>query len=86
MAVQRQVRRADVGPGRVRVRVVITGDPCAPPPSYEARTHHYLFMQLLANNQDMLQCGYAIPERIVITHNGTSWQADCEAESDETPA
>ena len=83
---QRQVRRAEIGPGRVRTRVLVTGEPCLPPPTHEARQHQYLFMQLLANNQDMLQCGYAIPERIVITHNGTCWQADCEAESDEPTA
>jgi hypothetical protein len=81
--IQRQVRRSDLGGGRVRTRVVVTGEPC-PAGTYEARHHQFLFLQWIAENQHMVQCGYSIPERIVITHNGTCWQADCEAESDET--
>ncbi len=82
MAIQRQVRRAEIGEGRVRYRVLITGEEC-PPHTHEARIHQSLFIQWLADNQAMLQCGYSIPDRIVISHNGVCWQADCEAESDE---
>lgn len=83
--IQRQVRRAEIGPGRVRTRVLITGEPC-PRGTHEARQHQYLFIQWLADNQHMLQCGYAVPEAIVIKHNGTCWQAECEAEADEPTA
>jgi hypothetical protein len=42
-----------------------------------------LFLHWLADNQHLLECGYSVPERILITHNGTCWQAEAEAEVDE---
>ncbi len=81
--IQRQMRRAEIGAGRVRYRVLITGEEC-PPHTHEARQHQFLFIQWVAENQAMLQCGYSVPERIVISHNGTQWQAECEAEVEET--
>lgn len=80
--IQRQVRKTETGPGRYRYRVVVTGEPC-PPNTHEARQHQHLFFQWLADNQHMLHCGYSVPARVLITHNGTAWQADCEAESEE---
>jgi hypothetical protein len=80
--IQRQMRRAEIGPGRVRYRITITGEEC-PPYTHEARQHQWLFLEWLAGNQQMLACGYSIPERIVISHNGSCWQAECEAEVDE---
>jgi hypothetical protein len=82
MAIQRKVLRAEIGTNRVRYRVIVTGEEC-PPHTHEARQHQYLFLQWIAENQAMIQCGYSIPERISISHNGTSWQADCEAEVEE---
>lgn len=79
-------RSAEIAPGRKRYRVIITGIDCAPPPTHEARVHQSLFIQWLADNQAMLACGYSIPERVVISHNGTAWQAICEAEVDEQTA
>jgi len=82
VAIQRVQRKAVIGVGRVRIRVLITGEEC-PPQTHEARVHQRLFIQWLADNQHMLECGYTIPERIAISHNGTCWQAEAEAEVDE---
>lgn len=79
MAIQRVVRQAESGPGRVRYRVLITGEEC-PPRTQEARVHFNLFIRWLDDNQSLLECGYAIPDKVVISHNGTSWQAEAEAE------
>jgi hypothetical protein len=83
--IQRVVRKTEIGPKRIRYRVLITGDSC-PPHTHEARIHQHLFLQWVAENQAMLQCGYSIPEKIAISHNGTCWQAECEAEVDEVDA
>jgi hypothetical protein len=82
MALQRTVRKVRIGPGLMRYRVLITGEEC-PPRTHEARQHQFLFLHWLADNQTMLECGYAIPERISVTHNGTCWQAEAEADVEE---
>lgn len=84
MAIQRQVKKSNPSPGRTRYRIIITGDECPPLPTYEARFHQSLFLRWLADNQNLLECGYSVPERISITHNGTCWQAEAEAEVEET--
>jgi hypothetical protein len=82
----RKFTTADIGTNRKRYRVVITGDDCPPPPTNEARRQQQLFLQALADPmQQLLICGYSFPSRITITHNGTCWQADAEAEVDEQP-
>lgn len=80
--IKRQVRKVPVAPGRVRYRIIVTGEDC-PPSTHEARAHQFLFLQWLADNQPLLQCGYSVPERILISHNGTCWQAEAEAEVEE---
>jgi hypothetical protein len=80
--IQRTVRKASIGPGRVRYRVIITGDDC-PFQTHESRIHQNLFLHWLADNQAMLACGYSVPDSIRVSHNGTAWQAECEAEVDE---
>ena len=82
MAIQRQVKKAAISPGRIRFRVLVTGEECRPH-THEARVHQHLFLQWLADNQAMLECGYSIFDRLVISHNGTCWQAEAEAEVDE---
>lgn len=80
--VNRTERRAAVSPGRERIRVLVTTDEC-PPNTHEARIHQFLLIKLLADNPHLINCGYSIPDRITISHNGTSWQAEAEAEVDK---
>lgn len=80
--ISRQVRKTVIGPGRVRYRVLVTGDEC-PPLTHESRQHQFLFLHWLADNQNLLECGYSVFERLTVTHNGTCWQAEVEAEVDE---
>lgn len=82
MKINRDQRRATVAPGRVRYRVLVTTPECVPG-SHESRVFQSLLMRLLADDLHLLNCGYAIPERITISHNGTCWQAEAEAEVDE---
>lgn len=83
MAIKRTNRKVQVSPGVMKHRVLITGEEC-PAKTHEARQHQYLFLQWIADNQHMLECGYTIPEKIVITHNGTCWQAEAEADVEES--
>lgn len=85
MAIQRRVRKTEIGPNRVRYRVLVTGEPC-PPNTNEARHHQHYFLRWLVDNQSMLECGYSVFERLVVSHNGTCWQAEAEAEVDEASA
>lgn len=84
MAIHRQVRKAEIGTNRFRYRVLITGDEC-PPRTYESRVLQSIFLRELADNQAVLECGYNVFDRLVISHNGTCWQAEAEAEVDEEP-
>lgn len=85
MAISRQVRKTQIGEGRWRYRVVVTGEEC-PPHTHEARQHQHLFLHWLADNQALLECGYSVFDRLTVSHNGTCWQAEAEAEVDEDPA
>lgn len=84
MAIQRQVKTAVISPGRLRYRVIVTGEEC-PPHTHEAKHHQHLFMQWLTDNQTLLECGYSPFEKLSISHNGTAWEAIAEAEVDEEP-
>lgn len=80
MAFTRKLTTADLGPNRRRYRVVVTGDDC-PPHTYESRRQLALFLQALADPmQNLLACGFSPPDRVLITHTGTCWQAEAEAE------
>lgn len=79
MAMERQVRTSPLGPGKLRYRVVVTGEPCAPQ-THESRRHLQIFLDWILSNQPLLDCGYDPPQVIKITHNGKSWQAESEAE------
>lgn len=78
----RDQKKTYVGPGRVRYRVVVTGEPCAPG-SQEATFMYYALLRQVADEQHLLQCGFSSPQRVLISHNGTAWQVEAEAESDE---
>lgn len=80
--INRQVKKTTLSPGRVRYRVVVTGESCQPH-THEARVHQSIFLSWIADNQPLLQCGYSIPDRILVHHNGECWQAEAEAEVDE---
>jgi hypothetical protein len=80
--IQQKRTSAEIG-GKVRHRVVVTGEECSPPPTNEARFHWRLMMQWLAENEHLLMCGYSVPDKIHIFHNGASWQAEAEAEVDK---
>lgn len=79
------MRKTEIGSNRVRYRVLLTGDDC-PPKTHESRVHQSLFLRWLADNQTLLECGYNVFDRLVISHNGTCWQAEAEAEVDEEPS
>jgi hypothetical protein len=79
---QRQVKRTEIAPGRVRYRVVIIGEEC-PPNTVESRVRQAAFLQELADNPSLLFCGYSPFQRLLVTHNGACWQAEAEAEDDE---
>lgn len=79
---QRQVKKTEIAPGRVRYRVIILGDEC-PQGTLEARKRQFDFMRELADNVNLLDCGYSPFQRLSIRHNGTCWQAEAEAEADE---
>ena len=80
--VNRIVRKADLGGGRTRHRVLITGDDC-PTGSQSIKAQLYVFMEWISANKYLLECGYNIPSKIIITHNGTCWQAEAEVEVDD---
>jgi hypothetical protein len=80
--IHRQVRRVEIAPGMVRYRVLITGEDC-PINTNEAKIHQTLFLDWLMDNKEMLNCGYQPFQKMSIRHNGTSWQAELEAEVEE---
>ena len=82
MAIDRVVKKTQLAPGLVRYRVIVTGEEC-PPNTNEARAHQGMFLSWLAENQHMTVCGYEPFRRLVITHNGTCWVAEAEAEVEE---
>lgn len=82
MPISRDQKKTYIGPGQVRYRVVVTGDPCLAG-SHEAKILFYMMLQQIANEPHLLQCGFSVPQRVSITHNGTSWQVEAEAESEE---
>jgi len=85
VAIARWTKKIPVGEGRVRHRVIVFDNP-SPKGTHEAVLQFRTFIQLLADDQHLLACGYGIPERLVVEHNGTAWQATAEAEIDEPPA
>lgn len=78
----RQVRRVSIGPGRVRIRVVLTGPTCQAH-TERARVAQAQMLQAVARDPTLLACGYQPFEKAVITHNGTCWQVEAEADVDE---
>ena len=84
MAIQRHVRKIEVAPGLVRYRVLVTGEEC-PQHTHESRIHLNLFIHWLADNQTLLECGLNILDTMRISHNGSCWQAEVEAEVEEAP-
>jgi hypothetical protein len=85
MAVARKINRVVISPGtpgRVRYMVRLTAEDC-PKGSAEAEARQTLFLQWIADNQELLRCGIKRWEKIRIEHNGTCWQLDAEAEVDE---
>ncbi len=84
MAIDRKTRKFEMSPTRFRYRIVVTGDDC-PPNTHESRVHQNLFLRYLADNQSLLDCGYHVFDRLVISHNGVCWEAVAEAEVDEEP-
>lgn len=80
--IQRQVRKTEIGPGRVRYRVLVTGEEC-PAGTNESRVNQSLLLHWIADSQSLLCCGYEIPQKVLITHNGRCWQAEAEADVDE---
>ena len=83
MAIQRRVKTVEISPGLMRYRVIVTGESCQSQ-THESRIHLSLFLTWIADNQNLLECGYSPPQKITITHNGTCWQVEAEAEVLET--
>ena len=79
---QRTIKKFNIAPSLVRYRILVTGEPC-PAHTHESRQHLFMFLHWLADNQSLLECGYSVLDRLLITHNGTAWQAAAEAEVEE---
>lgn len=82
MAVSRQVTRVVIAPGLVRYTVRVTGEDC-PPGTHEAKVRQFDFMQWLAGNMPLLDCGPSKFETLSIRHNGTCWEVTVQAEAEE---
>ena len=78
----KQTKKAEIGPGRIRYRVVITGEECIPE-TMESRVRQEIFMRELADTPALLHCGYHVFQKLIVKHNGICWQAEAEAEVDE---
>lgn len=82
MAHSRKEVRVVIAPGRVRYKIRVTHDDC-PKGTHEAMVRQFLFIQWLANNYDLLNCGPTRFETLRIFHDGICWVAEAEAEADE---
>lgn len=80
--IARQVKRTTTSPGRARVRVVVTGDPCQRGTQL-SRVCQAQLLEVVAQNHTLHACDYEPFERGVISHNGTCWQFEFEAEVDD---
>lgn len=82
MAINRKFTRVIIAPGFVRYSVRLTGEDC-PQGTQEAKIQQYNFMQWLAGNMPLLDCGTEKFESLSIRHNGTCWEANAQAEASE---
>lgn len=82
MAFSREQKKAFLGNNRVRIRVVLVGDPCIAG-TQEALMFYAMMMRQIADEPHLLQCGYSHPQRVYIHHNGSAWQVEAEAEIEE---
>lgn len=83
--IARTVKKTATGPGRARLRVIVTGDPC-PKGSDLSRFCQAQLLDVVARDHTLHACGYMPFERGVISHNGTCWQFEFEAEVDDEDA
>jgi len=70
----REKREVALHDGRVRHIVVVTS-----PMEGEAKMTQGYFMNFLAANPRVLECGPAPFETLVVHHNGRTWQAEATA-------
>ena len=82
MPTARKLTRVVIAPGLVRYSVRLTGDDC-PQGTHEAKVQQYNFIQWLANNMPLLDCGPEKFESLSIRHNGTCWEANAQSEANE---
>jgi hypothetical protein len=61
----------------------IESDPCAPPPSHEARVVQYNLLRTMADTPDLLGCGPTFFEKLLWVHDGSKWVVSLEALVDE---
>ena len=80
--IERKVTRVVISPGTVRYSVRVTGEECIPN-THEAKIQQYHFIQWLAGNMHLVDCGPEKFESLSIRHNGQCWEANAQAEAQE---
>lgn len=79
---RRTVSEARVGTAQVRYKVRIEDDPSER--GWMAQVRLVRFMEALTQSPDLLNCGFAKPDRLVFSHNGNAWVAEGEALVDDS--
>lgn len=74
---RRSVSETQIGATQRRFRVRIEDDASQPGWQAEARLHE--FMMQLAQQPDLLNCGYRKPQKLNFFHGGQCWIAEGEA-------
>ncbi len=80
--IERKVTRVVIAPGSVRYSVRVTGEECTKG-THHAKVEQFHFIQWIANNMHLVDCGPEKFESLSIRHNGTCWEANAQAEVQE---
>lgn len=70
--------RVRISDTQERIRVTVTGDPCAfQDETYAVQQHRLL--EHLVNAPDLVRCDYTPFERMFMHHTGSAWVVEVEA-------
>ena len=76
----RKVSSVSIGEGVTRHRVVLFDDYECAPGTQAANARFYNFTNGVFGQSTLLACGYSMPQRVLVTHNGKCWQIEAEAD------
>jgi hypothetical protein len=79
---RRSVSEARIGEHLVRHRTRIEDGP-SQANSWEARKALYRLLAVLVETPDLINCGYATPQKMNVYHSGQSWIVEAEATVEE---